>query len=353
MVEPEKSKKKLNNNSTNSKPEAKTMKSPFGDKIIIDTVGGRSGTCVFHNFLYGLLFLFGALYFGYLCDKPTFQHYSAQYPYLGHLENIFVVIEDYSPFHQFMQSDEEFFESLKRTSPDQEKQLDAPPFRIFTQDELSKYDGSEGSPGLYLAFLGKVFDVSKGKDYYGPGGGYAFFSAKDGSRAFVTGQFDEAGLTDDLAGLATSDYLGLKEWEEFYGKDYTPVGVLQGRYYDQNGEVTEEWKQVQEKIAIAIKDKDKKDVEKLTFPPCNMEWSSEKGTRFWCTAKSGGVKRNWVGAPRRLFYPGREERCACIRTTGPPSIDPASKENRGDLDNPHLKEYEGCAQDSFECWKAK
>ena len=39
-----------------------------------------------------------------------------------------------------------------------------------------------------------------------------FFSAKDGSRAFVTGQFDEAGLTDDLAGLATSDYLGLKEW---------------------------------------------------------------------------------------------------------------------------------------------
>ena len=83
MVEPEKSKNKLNNNSTNSKPEAKTMKSPFGDKIIIDTVGGRSGTCVFHNFLYGLLFLFGALYFGYLCDKPTFQHYSAQYPYLG------------------------------------------------------------------------------------------------------------------------------------------------------------------------------------------------------------------------------------------------------------------------------
>ena len=37
--------------------------------------------------------------------------------------------------------------------------------------------------------------------------------------------------------------------------------------------------------------------------------------------KSGGVQRNWVGVPRRLFYPGREERCACIRTTGPPSID--------------------------------
>ena len=43
-----------------------------------------------------------------------------------------------------------------------------------------------------------------------------FFSAKDGSRAFVTGQFDEAGLTDDLTGLATSDYLGLKEWLTYF-----------------------------------------------------------------------------------------------------------------------------------------
>ena len=34
---------------------------------------------------------------------------------------------------------------------------------------------------LTVLFL-KVYDVSKGGDYYGPGGGYAFFAGKDGSR---------------------------------------------------------------------------------------------------------------------------------------------------------------------------
>ena len=40
----------------------------------------------------------------------------------------------------------------------------------------------------------------------------------------MSGQFDEAGLTDDVTGLANGDYLGLKEWEEFYAKDYKFVG---------------------------------------------------------------------------------------------------------------------------------
>jgi len=37
-----------------------------------------------------------------------------------------------------------------------------------------------------------------------------FCSGRDGSRAFVSGQFDEAGLIDDVRGLSSSDYLGLK-----------------------------------------------------------------------------------------------------------------------------------------------
>jgi hypothetical protein len=52
--------------------------------------------------------------------------------------------------------------------------------------------------------------VSKGSSYYGPGGGYAFFSGKDGSRAFVTGQFDEEGLVENVEGLSSADYLGLQ-----------------------------------------------------------------------------------------------------------------------------------------------
>lgn len=83
---------------------------------------------------------------------------------------------------------------------------------LLTAEELRKYDGSEGSPGTYLAILGEIFDVSAGNQYYGPGGGYSFFTAKDGSRAFVSGEFSEKGLTDDLEGLSHQDYLGLDDW---------------------------------------------------------------------------------------------------------------------------------------------
>ena len=31
---------------------------------------------------------------------------------------------------------------------------------------------------IYLAIMGRVFDVTRGRDFYGPGGGYSFFSGK-------------------------------------------------------------------------------------------------------------------------------------------------------------------------------
>ena len=73
---------------------------------------------------------------------------------------------------------------------------------------MKKYTGEKDSPGIYIAILGQVFDVSKAPNFYGPQGGYGFFAGKDASRAYVTGQFDSEGLTDDVSGLSSSDYLG-------------------------------------------------------------------------------------------------------------------------------------------------
>lgn len=47
--------------------------------------------------------------------------------------------------------------------------------QMFKPDELAKYDGSEGSKGIYLSILGQVFDVTKGAKHYGPGGSYNIF----------------------------------------------------------------------------------------------------------------------------------------------------------------------------------
>ena len=46
---------------------------------------------------------------------------------------------------------------------------------LFTKDRIAKFDGSDGSPGLYLAILGRVYDVKAGEKHYGADGGYGFF----------------------------------------------------------------------------------------------------------------------------------------------------------------------------------
>ena len=65
---------------------------------------------------------------------------------------------------------------------------------------------------------------------------------------------------------------------------------------------------------------------------------------------SGGIKREVAGVPRKYYRPGHPKaRCACIRTTGPPSDNPNSQSNRGDLDNPLFEEYKGCDPLSESC----
>ena len=47
--------------------------------------------------------------------------------------------------------------------------------RIFTKEELSQFTGANDGD-VYLAILGDVYDVTKGRKHYGVGGGYHFFS---------------------------------------------------------------------------------------------------------------------------------------------------------------------------------
>jgi hypothetical protein len=50
------------------------------------------------------------------------------------------------------------------------------------------------------------------------------FLGKDGSRAFITGEFNDAGLIDDVSGLTPKDLKALQDWIKFYRKDYKYVG---------------------------------------------------------------------------------------------------------------------------------
>lgn len=86
---------------------------------------------------------------------------------------------------------------------------------------------------VYLAVRGQVFDVTSGRNFYGPGGPYANFAGRDATRGLACGSFDEDMLTENLQGpLDTLEGLGneemdtLKGWEERFQEKYLVVGRL-------------------------------------------------------------------------------------------------------------------------------
>lgn len=52
------------------------------------------------------------------------------------------------------------------------------------------------------------------------------FKGLDATRAYVTGDFSEAGLTDDVDGLDDSSLAGIEDWLSFYREEYKPVGKI-------------------------------------------------------------------------------------------------------------------------------
>ncbi|XP_063002665.1 neuferricin [Elgaria multicarinata webbii] len=213
---------------------------------------------------------------------------------------------------------------------------DAEPEPVLSAAQLARYTGAEESAGLYLAVLGQVFDVQQGRRHYGPGGAYSFFSGKDATRAFATGDFTPAGLVDDISGLSPSEMLTIQNWLSFYNKNYVHIGKVAGRFYHPNGAPTETLHQAQSLVREGRRLQAQEQEQKKQFPPCNTEWSSTRGSRVWCSKQSGGVTRDWTGVPRKLYEPGSSRsHCVCVKTEGLLS-------DRGDLDNPNLQEYEGC-----------
>ena len=157
------------------------------------------------------------------------------------------------------------------------------PAVLLTAAELSKHDGSDPNFPTYLVILGKVYNVEKGKSKYAPGTGYNVFAGRDSTPSFITGKFSREEATDDVADLSPEDMLGVKDWMDFYRKDYTYVGRMIGRYYDNEGNPTEALKAAREKIKEGKKLKKDQEAFSKKFPGCNSKWSQDEGATVWCS----------------------------------------------------------------------
>ncbi|KAH7443860.1 hypothetical protein KP509_02G053600 [Ceratopteris richardii] len=180
--------------------------------------------------------------------------------------------------------------------------------KLWTATELMNYNGTDENLPILLGILGSVYDVTKGRTYYGKGGSYNHFAGRDATRAFISGNFSGEGLTDSIIGLSNIEVKRLIDWRSFYSKTYFYVGKLVGTYYDASGKETKALRNAEAKAKLGEKQLKHQDAVEKKYPSCNSRWSQQDGGEVWCDS---GYPR-LVGKVGELPMSGQSKRCACF-----------------------------------------
>mmetsp|Transcript_17368 Transcript_17368/g.21236 ORF Transcript_17368/g.21236 Transcript_17368/m.21236 type:complete len:294 (-) Transcript_17368:133-1014(-) len=99
---------------------------------------------------------------------------------------------------------------------------DEDPPRNFTFKQLKHFDGKKDESSgedkpVYLSLNGIVFDVTEGKDFYGPGGPYELFAGHECGIALAKMSFETSYL-DDVAGCQNLNFGEKDELENWIQK---------------------------------------------------------------------------------------------------------------------------------------
>ncbi|CAM8898712.1 unnamed protein product [Rhodiola kirilowii] len=94
----------------------------------------------------------------------------------------------------------------------------------LSAQQLRQFDGTDPSKPIYLAVKGRIFDVTSGKSFYGPGGAYEMFAGKDASRALAKMSKNEDDVVADIDGLSSKEIGVLDDWERKFEAKYPIVG---------------------------------------------------------------------------------------------------------------------------------
>jgi len=111
----------------------------------------------------------------------------------------------------------------------------------MTLQQLRVYNGESPECGgsICVAVNGKIFDVTRGKRFYGPGGPYSGFAGRDASRGLATFSVEPVSDEyDDLSDLKPGEMEQVQEWELQFSEKYELVGRLlkpgeEGRSYSE------------------------------------------------------------------------------------------------------------------------
>ncbi|XP_029348956.1 neudesin [Echeneis naucrates] len=117
------------------------------------------------------------------------------------------------------------------------------PVRLFTEEELQRHDGREEGQPILMAVKGVVFDVSKGKEFYGRGAPYNALVGKDSTRAVAKMSLAPEDLTSDTTGLTEEQLESLESvFEGTYKAKYPIVGYTASRILNKDGSPNDDFK---------------------------------------------------------------------------------------------------------------
>jgi predicted heme/steroid binding protein len=89
---------------------------------------------------------------------------------------------------------------------------------VFTMTlaELAEMDGKTETTPIYLAIKGHIYDLTAGREVYGPGKSYSNLVAKDSTRGFANGCTEDKCLGSSLEGLTEEQLKEVDKWHDFY-----------------------------------------------------------------------------------------------------------------------------------------
>ncbi|CAO3564868.1 unnamed protein product [Mortierella alpina] len=125
-----------------------------------------------------------------------------------------------------------YFSTPAAPPPAAPRRLPTLVFKEYTPKELAQFDGRTEDTRILMAIQGKVFDVTRGRNFYGPDGPYGNFAGRDASRGLAKNSFDKSMLTaldapiDKLEDLNDEEKESLSDWAGHFEGKYQLVGKL-------------------------------------------------------------------------------------------------------------------------------
>ncbi|EGG13724.1 cytochrome b5 domain-containing protein [Cavenderia fasciculata] len=100
--------------------------------------------------------------------------------------------------------------------------------RDYTLEELTKYNGTNGTP-IFVSIKGKIYDVSYKSSMYGPGGDYSLFAGHDATTCLAKSSFETKDLNrpiTDTSSFSSDEMESLNGWVSFFDDRYDVVGHI-------------------------------------------------------------------------------------------------------------------------------